>query len=56
MVSVRTCAAAFQMPFERKGGIGGDRIVFKAEPDLDVQLNVTIKEGIVKVQPIIKES
>ena len=44
-------AAAFQMPFERKGGIGGDRIVFKAEPDLDVQLNVTVNEGIVKLQP-----
>lgn len=49
-------AAAFRMPFERKGGIGGERIVFKAEPDLDVQLNVTVKEGIVKVQPMIKES
>ena len=49
-------AAAFRMPFERKGGIGGERIVFKAEPDLDVQLNVTVKEGVVKVQPIIKES
>ena len=49
-------AAAFQMPFERKGGIGGDRIVFKAEPDLDVQLNVTVDEGIVKLQPIIKEN
>jgi len=49
-------AGAFQMPFERKGGIAGDRIVFKAEPDLDVQLNVTIKDGIVKVQPITKES
>ena len=49
-------AAAFQMPFERKGGIGGDRIVFKAEPDLDVQLNVTVNEGIVKLQPILKES
>lgn len=49
-------AAAFQMPFERKGGIGGDRIVFKAEPDLDVQLNVTVDEGIVKLQPMIKEN
>lgn len=48
--------AAFRMPFERKGGIGGDRIVFKAEPDLDVQLNVTVNEGIVKLQPIIKEN
>lgn len=49
-------AAAFRMPFERKGGIGGDRIVFKAEPDLDVQLNVTIKNEVVHIQPMIKES
>lgn len=49
-------AAAFQMPFERKGGIGGDRIVFKREPDLDVALWVTVKEGIVKIQPNITDN
>ena len=49
-------AAAFEMPFDRRGGIGGDRIVFKAEPDLDVQLNVTVKEDIVRIQPMLKES
>lgn len=49
-------AAAFSMPFDRKGGIGGDRIVFKAEPDLDVQLNVTVKDGLVRIQPMLKES
>ena len=49
-------AAAFEMPFDRRGGIGGDRIVFKAEPDLDLQLNVTVKEGLVRIQPMLKES
>ena len=49
-------ASAFQMPFELKGGIGGDRIVFKREPDLDVALWVYVKNGNVKVQPNITDN
>jgi len=46
-------AAAFQMPFSQKGGIGGDRIAFKKEPNLDVMLSVSIKERTVKVMPTV---
>lgn len=46
-------SAAFQMPFERKGGIGGDRISFKKEPNLDVMLAVTVKGTDLKVMPSI---
>lgn len=46
-------AAAFQMPFSRKGGIGGERISFKKEPNLDVMLAVTIKGNVVKVMPSV---
>lgn len=46
-------AAAFQMPFSLKGGIGGPRIAFKKEPDLDVLLSVTVRSGTVKVSPAI---
>lgn len=42
-------AAAFPVAFERKGGVGGERIAFKREPKLDVALNVTVKDGTVKV-------
>lgn len=47
-------AAAFQMPFSIKGGIGGQRIHFETEPNLDVALNVTVNASHVKVQPIVK--
>lgn len=47
---------AFQMPFERKGGIGGERIAFKREPNLDVALSVSVKEGKVKVQPNVADN
>ncbi len=49
-------AQAFQMPFSLKGGIGGPRIAFKKEPDLDVMLSVTVKEGKLKVMPSIATS
>ena len=49
-------AAAFQMPFSRKGGIGGEHISFKKEPNLDVMLAVTIKDGTVKVMPSVATS
>lgn len=49
-------SAAFQMPFERKGGIGGDRISFKREPNLDVALSVTVKDGKVKIQPNVSDN
>ena len=38
-------AAAFPVEFERKGGIGGERIAFQRDPKLDVALNVTVKDG-----------
>ena len=31
-------AAAFQMPFEIKGGTAGQRIAFVKEPDLDIAI------------------
>ncbi|MGN0113734.1 MAG: TM2 domain-containing protein [Acutalibacteraceae bacterium] len=49
-------SAAFQMPFEMKGGIGGDKISFKREPNLDVSLSVTVKEGKLKVMPLISDN
>lgn len=49
-------AAAFQMPFEMKGGIGGDRIHFDYEPNLDVALNITVKGSHVKVQVFTKNN
>lgn len=47
-------AAAFQMPFAVKGGIGGDHIHFDFEPNLDVALNVSVKGSHVKVQPLTR--
>ena len=49
-------AAAFQMPFEKKKGIGGENIAFKREPDLDVALNVYVKGSNIKVQPNISDN
>ncbi len=51
---LNTRSAAFQMPFSLKGGIGGDRIHFEEEPNLDVVVNVYVKGSRVKVQPVIK--
>ena len=50
-------AAAFQMPFEIKGGIPGQRIVFKKEPNLDVELWLYVKDGShIKIMANVKES
>lgn len=49
-------AAAFQMPFAIKGGIGGQRIAFEKEPNLDVALGVYVNGSHVKVQPVVKQS
>ena len=50
-------AAAFQMGFELKDGIGGKKISFKKEPGLDVALSLTVKDGNkIKITPVIKES
>ena len=49
-------AAAFQMPFSIKNGIGGQRIAFEKEPNLDVALNVFVNGNHVKVQPVVKQS
>lgn len=49
-------AAAFQMPFSVKGGIGGEHIAFSKEKNLDVAINVYVKGSHIKVVPLIKES
>ena len=49
-------AAAFQMRFSIKNGIGGQRIAFEKEPNLDVALNVFVNGNHVKVQPVVKQS
>ena len=49
-------SAAFQMPFQLKGGIGGSRIVFKKEPNLDVALTVTLKGNRMKVMPAVMQN
>lgn len=49
-------SAAFQMPFEKKSGIGGNRISFKREPNLDVALSVSVKDGTLKIQPTISDN
>lgn len=38
-------ASAFQMPFKLKGGILGEHIAFEKEPNLEVSLNVFVKDG-----------
>lgn len=49
-------AAAFQMPFELKGGIGGSAITFKKEKVTDVIIRMTIKDNEVKITPVIQEN
>ncbi len=50
-------AAAFQMPFEIKGGIPGQRIAFAKEPNLDVGLWLYLKDGShIRIQPVITEA
>lgn len=49
-------AAAFQMPFDLKKGIGGLHIAFKKEKVTDVIIHISIKENTVKVTPIIQEN
>lgn len=48
---------AFQMPFQIKGGIPGQRISFEKEPNLDVGLWLFLKDGThIRMQPVITES
>jgi hypothetical protein len=47
-------AAAFQMPFDLKKGIGGLHIAFKKEKVTDVIVTISIKENTVKVTPVIQ--
>ena len=50
-------AAAFQMPFQIKGGVPGQRIAFEKEPNLDVTLWLYLKEGArIRIQPMVSES
>lgn len=44
-------AAAFQMPFSVKGGIGGQRIAFEREKELDVAIWVYVNDSHIRVQP-----
>ena len=37
--------AAFQMPFQIKGGVPGQRISFEKEPNVDVGLWLYLKDG-----------
>lgn len=48
---------AFQMPFQIKGGVAGQRIVFEREPNLDVTLWLYLSNGThIRVQPVISEA
>ena len=49
-------AAAFQLPFSLKSGIGGKNIVFQKEKVTDVIISVSFKENTVKVTPMIQEN
>ena len=53
---LQTRAAAFQMPFELKKGIGGLHIVFKKEKVTDVIIHISVKENVVKVTPLVQEN
>ena len=49
--------AAFQMPFQIKGGVPGQRISFEKEPNVDVGLWLYLKDGThIRIQPVITES
>ena len=49
--------AAFQMPFQIKGGVPGQRISFVKEPNLDVGLWLFLRDGThVRIQPVITEA
>ena len=49
--------AAFQMPFQIKGGVPGQRISFEKEPNLDVGLQLFLKAGThIRIQPVITEA
>ena len=50
-------ASAFQMPFQIKGGVPGQRVSFEKEPNLDVGLWLYLKDGNhIKIQPVITEA
>ena len=50
-------AAAFQMPFQMKSGVPGQRISFEREPNLDVGLWLFLKDGKhIRIQPVISEN
>ena len=49
--------AAFQMSFQIKGGVAGQRIVFEKEPNLDVTLWLYLSNGThIRIQPVISEA
>ena len=49
--------SAFQMPFQIKGGVPGQRISFEKEPNVDVGLWLFLKDGThIRIQPVITEA
>ena len=45
------------MPFQIKGGVAGQRIVFEKEPNLDVTLWLYLSNGThIRIQPVISEA
>ena len=49
--------AAFQMPFQIKGGVPGQRISFEKEPNVDVGLWLYRRDGThIRIQPVITEA
>lgn len=57
MEKLNARAAAFQMPFQIKGGVPGQRISFEKEPNLDVGLWLFLKDGThIRIQPVISEN
>lgn len=57
MKKLHARAAAFQMPFQMKGGVPGQRISFEKEPNLDVGLWLYLKNGThIRIQPVISEN
>ena len=57
MEKLNARAAAFQMPFQIKGGVPGQRISFEKEPNWDVGLWLFLKDGThIRIQPVISEN
>lgn len=49
-------AAAFELPFALKKGIGGQTVTFEKNKELDVIISVSVKGNTVKVTPVLQEN